>query len=261
MPDTADTKSRPSAAKRQPAVKPVDAAGLVLIRQGRNGPPEVLLGRRHMRSGFLPDIYVVPGGRVDGEDNLPSGFPEAPHPAVAAMLDSGGCKRPVAAFLRAALRETHEETGLLVGRDAAIAAAHQRIADLPIWQAYAAADLVPDLGSLDFLLRAITPVTSPRRYNTRFFLADGEQAAGTLTGNGELEDLGWRRQSDLADLNIVDVTHAVLAESFRRWENRIAIGITRPKLLNYKNNIMTLRRHRDRGDRVSTARPGLTSGG
>ncbi|MDY0885600.1 NUDIX domain-containing protein [Dongia soli] len=248
MPDTADAASSPSASKRYPAVKPVDAAGLVLIRQSHNGPPEVLLGRRHMRSGFLPDIYVVPGGRVDDEDNLPSGFPEAPHPAVAAMLDSGGCKRPVAAFLRAALRETHEETGLLVGREMTKPMRDEQVADLHIWRAYAAANLVPDLGSLDFLLRAITPVTSPRRYNTRFFLADGGQAAGTLIGNGELEDLGWRRQSDLADLNIVDVTHAVLAEAFRRWEIRAAIGMTRPKLLNYKNNVMTLSHHRDRGD-------------
>jgi 8-oxo-dGTP pyrophosphatase MutT (NUDIX family) len=251
MPDTADnTTSSQSARKRHPAVKPVDAAGLVLIRQGRNGPPEVLLGRRHMRAGFLPDIYVVPGGRVDGEDNLPSGFPETPNPAVAAMLDSGGCKRPIAAFLRAALRETYEETGLLVGRAATIAttaATERQIADLPVWQAYAAANLVPDLGGLDFLLRAITPVTSHRRYNTRFFLADGGHATGTLTGDGELEDLGWRRQRDLAALNIVDVTHAVLAEAFRRWETQSAIGTTRPKLLNYKNNVMTLSRHRDRG--------------
>src|SRR6185369_14599891 len=87
-------------------VKPVDAASLVLIRQGRNGPAEVLLGRRHMKSGFLPDIYVVPGGRVDDADNLPSGFAETPHPAISRMLDSGGSRRPAAAFLRAVLRET-----------------------------------------------------------------------------------------------------------------------------------------------------------
>jgi hypothetical protein len=66
-----------------------------------------------------------------------------------------------------------------------------------------------------------------------------------VTGNGELEDLGWRRQRDLGDLNIVDVTHAVLAEAFRRWEARLEIGIAEPKLLNYKNDIMTLSRHRD----------------
>jgi 8-oxo-dGTP pyrophosphatase MutT (NUDIX family) len=227
-------------------VKPVDAASLVLIRQGSHGEPEVLLGRRHMKSGFLPDIYVVPGGRVDDEDNLPSGYPERLHPVIGQRLDSGGSRRPPAAFLRAVLRETHEETGLLVGHAADYSASRpDGISGQPIWQAYLAAGLAPSFGDFDFLLRAITPVTSRRRYNTRFFLADGARAVGTVTGNGELEDLGWRRQRDLGDLNIVDVTHAVLAEAFRRWEARLEIGIAEPKLLNYKNDIMTLSRHRD----------------
>lgn len=241
----------PETAGRARPVRPVDAAGLVLIRQARHGEPEVLMGRRHMRAGFLPDIYVVPGGRVDSQDSLPSGFAERIHPAIAGMLDSGGRRRPVEAFLRAALRETHEETSLLVGRPAAgpIGTGRKMGEDpeiQPIWQAYAQAGLSPDLGDLDFLLRAITPVTSRRRYNTRFFLADGGLAVGDIASNGELEDLGWRRKAELGDLNIVDVTHAVLAEAFRRWENRLPVGATPAKLLNYKKDVMTLSRHRDR---------------
>src|SRR5947208_9487584 len=96
-------------------VRPVDAAGLVLIRTGKDGEPEILLGRRHTKAGFLPDIYVVPGGRVDPADTAPSGFAETLAPAVATALKSGGSRRPPLAFLRAALRETFEETGLLVG--------------------------------------------------------------------------------------------------------------------------------------------------
>jgi 8-oxo-dGTP pyrophosphatase MutT (NUDIX family) len=257
MSDTGDSSIRPR------IVRPVDAAGLVLIRKGRHGAPEVLLGRRHMRAGFLPDIYVVPGGRVDSDDNRSSGFAERMHPAVARMLDSGGRRRPVEAFLRAALRETYEETGLLVGRPLTTRQADSQGAgptDQAIWQAYAAAGLRPDLADLDFLLRAITPVTSRRRYNTRFFLADGGMAVGDIASNGELEDLGWRRKADLDDLNIVDVTHAVLAEAFRRWENRLPIGTTKAKLLNYKKDIMTLSRHRDRSADPGATSPGLTSG-
>src|SRR4051795_6301707 len=96
--------------------RPVDAAGLVLIRAASKGAPEILLGRRHRRAGFLPDIYVVPGGRVDTADHALSGFAEALHPAVATQLASGGSRRPALAYPRAALRETHEETGLQVGR-------------------------------------------------------------------------------------------------------------------------------------------------
>jgi 8-oxo-dGTP pyrophosphatase MutT (NUDIX family) len=227
-------------------VKPVDAAGLVLIRAGSKGEPEILLGRRHRRAGFLPDIYVVPGGRVDPADSVPSGFTEALHPAVSAALLSGGTRRPALAFPRAALRETHEETGLLVGGSGKPVDAPRE----PVWQAYGAAGLAPDFGDIDFICRAITPVTSARRYNTRFFLADGSRAVGSVNSNGELEDLAWRPVSALGGLNIVDVTEYVLKEALRRWQARIdagcPVGAEPPKLLNYRNDIMTLSRHRAR---------------
>jgi 8-oxo-dGTP pyrophosphatase MutT (NUDIX family) len=224
-------------------VKPVDAAGLVLIRAGSKGEPEILLGRRHRRSGFLPDIYVVPGGRVDPADHASSGFAEALQPTVAAALLSGGSRRPALAFPRAALRETHEETGLLVGSlGRPLGALSQAV-----WQAYGAAGVAPDFGTIDFICRAITPATSARRYNTRFFLADGSQAVGSVLSNGELEDLAWRPVSALGGLNIVDVTEYVLKEALRRWQARRPAGAEPPKLLNYRNDIMTLSRHRARG--------------
>jgi 8-oxo-dGTP pyrophosphatase MutT (NUDIX family) len=224
-------------------VKPVDAAGLVLIRAGTKGAPEILLGRRHRKAGFLPDVYVVPGGRVDAEDNSASGFTEILNPAVAASLSSGGSRRPALAFPRAALRETLEETGLLVGK----VGKAQEAANLPTWQAYRAAGLAPDFGAIDFICRAITPVTSHRRYNTRFFLADGARAVGSVSGDGELEDLAWRPVSALSALNIVDVTEYVLKEALRRWQAGSPAGLEPPKLLNYRNDIMTLSRHRVRG--------------
>jgi 8-oxo-dGTP pyrophosphatase MutT (NUDIX family) len=223
-------------------VKPVDAAGLVLIRAGARGEPEILLGRRHRKAGFLPDIYVVPGGRVDAADHAPSGFAEMLNPAVAAALQSGGSRRPALAFARAALRETHEETGLLVGDSGQPVDSPGE----PVWQAYGSAGLAPDFGTLDFICRAITPVTSHRRYNTRFFLADGARAVGSVNGSGELEDLAWRPVPALAGLNIVDVTEYVLKEALRRWQARSPAGAEPPKLLNYRKDIMTLSRHRMR---------------
>ena len=223
-------------------VRPVDAAGLILLR-GRRDAPEVLLGRRHSKTAFLPDIYVVPGGRVDDEDMLPSGFPEPIHPAVAGHL-AIGCQRPPIAFLRAALRETHEETGLLVGQRASTQAKSTGANGAGVWGAYGAAGMAPEFGSLDFVLRAITPRESPRRYNTRFFLADGSAAAGTLKGDGELLDLAWRPTRGLDGLNIVDVTWEVIRAAMRRWQDRAPVGSDRPKLLIYRNNIMTLTRLR-----------------
>lgn len=213
-------------------VRPVDAAGLILLR-GKRDAPEILLGRRHSKTPFLPDIYVVPGGRVDPGDHLPSGFRERLHPAVAAALGNG--RRPPVAFLRAALRELHEETGLiLIGGSG-------KPGDAPVWQAYGAAGGAPDFGALDFVLRAITPVGSHRRYNTRFFLADGGKAVGDIGGDGELLDLRWWKVAQLDTLNIVDVTWALIRLALARWQTRVPVGAEPAKLLVYRKDSLVLR--------------------
>ena len=222
-------------------MKPADAAGLVLIRAAKSGQAEILLGRRPSRMGFLPGIHVVPGGRVDPPDAEPSGFPGNPHPSVTAALKGAGSKRPPIAFLNAALRETYEETGLLAGRPSPDSTTDN---PSPFWQAYRQAGLVPDYERFDYLCRAITPVTSRRRFNTRFFLGDGNHTAGILAGNGELEDLAWRKVSDFQDLILVDVTQYVLETALERWRAQAAIGTMAPKLLNYRRDVMTLSRQR-----------------
>lgn len=216
-------------------VRPVDAAGLILLR-GPAEAPEILLGRRHAKAAFLPDIYVVPGGRVDPQDHLPSGFHERLHPVVDKALSAGGSRRPPMAFLRAALRELHEETGLVIGKRGTGAGAAQAV-----WQAYAGARIAPDFSAFDFLLRAVTPAQSHRRYNTRFFLGDGGHAVGELRGDGELLDLGWRKVAELDRLNIVDVTWALIRLALERWQTRAPVGGEPPKLLTYRSNLLVLR--------------------
>ena len=193
----------------------------------------MLLGRRHRRAGFLPDIYVVPGGRVDADDLRHSGFAEDLHPQVAAQLAKGSRGRPPLAFARAAIRETFEETGLLVaGGDGSTSWP----ATAPIWQAFGAHNCRPAFDRLDFVCRAITPTSSKRRYNTRFFLAAGAAVSGRLSGDGELEDLNWWPVAELGRLTIVDVTEFVLAEALRRWRERVPIGDEPPRLFCYRGD-------------------------
>jgi 8-oxo-dGTP pyrophosphatase MutT (NUDIX family) len=212
--------------------RPVDAAGLVLIRRGPGGP-EILLGRRHGRAGFLPDIYVVPGGRVDHDDGAASGFAEPLHPNAVAQLKAGSRGRSPLAFARAAIRETYEETGLLL---TAGDKARAKPAGGPLWQAYGVQGCRPGFDALDFICRAITPTYSKRRYNTRFFLADGAKATGKLVGNGELEDLRWWPLTELPRLAIVDVTEFVLTEALRRWQRRVPIGSEPARLFCYRGD-------------------------
>src|SRR3977135_3838023 len=94
-----------------------DAATLILVDRSE-AMPKVLLGRRHAGHKFLPGRFVFPGGRVEPSDGrMPVGAPL--DPGVEARLLQR-VRRPSAtkarAFALAAIRETFEETGLLIGR-------------------------------------------------------------------------------------------------------------------------------------------------
>jgi 8-oxo-dGTP pyrophosphatase MutT (NUDIX family) len=154
------------------------------------------MGQRASRHRFVPGQYVFPGGVVDATDHRCETLSRL-RPEVEKRLRAD-CSRGQA-FAVAAVRETFEETGLVLGelRQAA---------------------LFPDLQELDYVLRAITPSASPIRYHARFFLADGSRLKGKLTGNGELLDLAWRPIGESLKLPIVDVTQFILehlASGFR----------------------------------------------
>ena len=99
-----------------PYVRPKDAATLILV--DRSGAvPKVLLGKRHARHKFMPGKFVFPGGRVEPADKLmPVARPLDPHAEAQLMKRF---RRASAARARAlalaAIRETFEETGLLLG--------------------------------------------------------------------------------------------------------------------------------------------------
>ncbi|HEV8192911.1 MAG TPA: NUDIX hydrolase [Ktedonobacterales bacterium] len=93
-------------------VAPRPAAAIVLMRAGQDGQLEVFMVRRHMRSTFVPDVYVFPGGSVnpdDRETELTAGLcvPVGEGPTT---LGSG--------FRAAAIRECFEEAGVLLARRA-----------------------------------------------------------------------------------------------------------------------------------------------
>ena len=218
-------------------VAPVDAASLVILR-GRGRGVEVLMGRRRPRAAFLPDIYVFPGGRVDrGDAVAPPGL--RLRPGVEAKLTQRCLASRATALALAAIRETYEETGLLIGA-APARGTDRRLPATPMWRAFAAAGAVPALDALDYIARAITPAGSPRRFNTRFFIVDGDGdgADGELLRDGELLDLHWVRLDDATRLlNVVDVTEFVLREAEAHRSSSAADRARRPvPLLRYVND-------------------------
>ena len=190
-------------------VRPVDGASVVLVR-GRGAKAEVLMGRRRPRAAFLPNIYVFPGGRVDPADSDVPGGVEL-RPDVARRLTRRCSASPAPALAMAAIRETHEETGFLLG-DPGAGHDAPRDASSPIWRAFAHAGATPAFARLEYVARAITPTLMPRRFNTRFFMVDARHAMGELRQGGELLDLRWvSLDGGWKKLNVVDVTEFVLA--------------------------------------------------
>jgi 8-oxo-dGTP pyrophosphatase MutT (NUDIX family) len=92
---------------------------------------------------------------------------------------------------RAALRETWEEVGVLVGRRQCEAPTELADGLSPIETAYDGAGIIPAIDLLTYVGRAITPTPVFRRFNTRFFLADGSAVFGDPASSDELEDVGW----------------------------------------------------------------------
>src|SRR5215470_20261317 len=94
-----------AAKARSPVVRPRDAASLILLR-GEGKELEVLAGRRPRHVRFMPGVHVFPGGVIDPPDRGPWG----------AETGTDALGPRLARCARAALRETWEEVGVLVGR-------------------------------------------------------------------------------------------------------------------------------------------------
>ncbi|RAI45648.1 NUDIX hydrolase [Rhodoplanes roseus] len=209
-----------------PNLRPRDAATLILI--DRTGTvPKVLLGRRHAGLKFMPGKFVFPGGRVEPTDRgVPAASELDPRMAERLMLETS---RPslvkARAFAIAAVRETFEETGLLLGRpDGSWPEMHA--SEGAPWSPFAAARVLPDLSTLQFIARAVTPPRRPRRFDTRFFAVDATAIAAKVDGvigpDAELVELVWMPLDDAEALEIAPITKAVLAE----LDHRITCGFS-----------------------------------
>jgi 8-oxo-dGTP pyrophosphatase MutT (NUDIX family) len=200
-----------------PSVRPRDAATLVLVDRNARAP-RVLLGLRHTRHAFIPGKFVFPGGRVDPTDGKMAAFGDL-DPTSAQRLGAR-LRRPSAARARAlalaAIRETGEETGLLLGRRA------EEKARPPAseWQRFVDAGVMPDLSALTFVFRAITPPKRPRRFDTRFFLAFrdavGAELPDAVGPDQEFVDLKWMTFDEAESADLPTITKIVLSEVTRR---------------------------------------------
>jgi len=185
-------------------VKPRDAGSLIIWRERAEGA-EVLMGRRSRKAAFVPDFFVFPGGRLDPADSAVRAATPLGAEAVARMGVRGDAALAEALAL-AAVRETFEETGLLLAEIGDIGETTH-----PEWAQWKARDLAPGLHRLRYFGRAITSPASPIRFHARFFVARAEEFKGALAGSGELSELGFYPATEvLANMPVVDVTEFML---------------------------------------------------
>jgi 8-oxo-dGTP pyrophosphatase MutT (NUDIX family) len=214
------TATKPKWRASPAAERPKDAATLILV--DRSGlTPKVLLGKRHARHKFMPGKFVFPGGRVDTADRyMPVVRPLDPATQFRLMKRVARPSTLKAnSFALAAIRETFEETGLLLG----VAAREIPAVPKGPWEAFAEANILPDLQSLYFIGRAITPPGRTRRFDARFFALDATAIAHRIEGvtgpEAELVELVWMSLIEAKQLELPAVTSVMLDELDLRLAN------------------------------------------
>ncbi|NED99218.1 NUDIX hydrolase [Phytoactinopolyspora halotolerans] len=131
------------------------ASSVLLIRPGQDGI-EVYIQLRHVSMAFAGGMVAFPGGGVGPADTAP--LPDAA--GWAARLETS---EPAATgFVNAALRETHEETGVILDAEALNPWAH--------W---------------------ITPRFEERRFDTWFFTATAPDGQQPRDVSGEAATTEW----------------------------------------------------------------------
>lgn len=169
----------------RPAVAPRDAATIVVVRDGSDGP-EVFCVERNKKSRFLGGAIVFPGGKLDDADRSET-WRTLATPPQAARDGFAPDDDTLRALAIAALRETLEEAALLVSTQppatddevtALRAALSTDASALARYLEGRGARL--DAASLRPLARWVTPEAETRRYDTRFFVAvapEGQRGA------------------------------------------------------------------------------------
>ena len=191
--------------RREPAA-PRDAATVVIVREDA-GAAEILMMKRPGTMKFAAGAYVFPGGRVDDADSDPRiGWHGTSPEEFGDKL--GASPEAARALVVAAVRETYEESGILL---AGTSDGEAVIPSGPDWDADCLAVRAGERSFADLLAarglviladrivpwaRWITPVVEPRRYDTRFFAAivpPGQAVDGHLA---EADKIAWTVPAD-----------------------------------------------------------------
>lgn len=147
-------------ASDRPAVAPVTAATVLLLRDSSVGP-EVFLMRRSRTMPFAPGMFVFPGGRLDQVDEQAGTATD--HQSLLSTAQRANLTVPhLVALMACASREVQEEAGIDLPRDA-----------------------------LTLVGRWVTPEFEPRRYDVHFFAAEVGSGQRPFSASSETDEADW----------------------------------------------------------------------
>lgn len=213
LPDYLIENARAFADGTKTPVEPKDASTVVLLRggDGHQGGLEVYLLRRTLNMAFAGGFCVFPGGGVDPRDFDHEVGWVGPTPAEwAVLLDTS--ETHARALVCAAVRETFEESGVLLAGPTADTVVSDTTGD--DWEADRVALEKRELSFTEFLDRRglkirsdllqlwgswITPIFEPRRYDTRFFVAELPEGQITRDVSTESDEVVWMAVRDVVD--------------------------------------------------------------
>jgi 8-oxo-dGTP pyrophosphatase MutT (NUDIX family) len=189
-----------------PAI-PRDAATVMLLRQ-REAGLEVYMLRRKRTMAFAPGAFVFPGGSVDPRDADEQVAWAGPDAAEWGRVFDAPPSLAMA-LVCAAVRETFEESGVLLAGESADSVVADTTSDE--WEADRQALLDRSVSLAELLARRrlvlradllrpwsrwITPVIEPRRFDTRFFAAALPAGQRTRDVGGEASQVAWLAPGD-----------------------------------------------------------------
>lgn len=194
----------------------LDAATVIVLREAALGF-EVFLVQRHRNSGFMANVYVYPGGKLDQSD-----CSEQAACRVRGLTAADACKRlnivpssflGLGLFL-AGVRETFEESGILLAcrsgseqwidltSEAQVARRFENYrrelisGDISLTEVAEREDLVISLENIGYFAHWITPYVENRRFDTRFFVTILPPNQRPLHDAVETTDSVWIRPED-----------------------------------------------------------------
>ena len=173
---------------------------------------EILMLRRTAQAAFAGGMYVFPGGRVDGDDHLHvyDALRSGPNDAQASQQRALGAEWR--GYWIAGIRESFEEAGVLLAydRDGALLDLHDEAisgrfdeyrhalhrGELSLDGICTREGLILAIDRMHFLNRWITPEGRPRRFDTRFFIAEAPAKQHGRHDEYETVDSLWISPAD-----------------------------------------------------------------